>query len=123
MKEELEFYDVESRPWEPVEGSPGLLERIIAGRKGTSDHSRLLRFEPGTVTDQTMVHDYWEEVYILEGSLTDLRLNETFVAGMYACRPPGMRHGPWSTREGCVTLEVRYPSDLGKPLPVAGKEV
>jgi len=28
-------------------------------------------------------------VYIVEGSITDLRLNETH-PGMYACRPPGM---------------------------------
>jgi hypothetical protein len=27
---------------------------------------------------------------------------------MYACRPPGMKHGPYRTDEGCVTLEVRY---------------
>jgi hypothetical protein len=28
-----------------------------------------------------------------EGDLTDLRLGETFTAGMYACRPPGCRTG------------------------------
>ncbi len=28
--------------------------------------------------------------------------------GMYACRPPGMKHGPYRTETGCVTLEVRY---------------
>jgi len=27
---------------------------------------------------------------------------------MYACRPPGMKHGPYRTEEGCMTLEVRY---------------
>jgi hypothetical protein len=39
--------------------------------------------------------------YIVEGSITDLRLNETFTAGMYACRPPGMAHGPWRSEDGC----------------------
>ena len=47
-------------------------------------------------------------MYILEGDLTDLRLGETFTAGMYACRPPGMEHGPWTTEAGCLTFEVRY---------------
>lgn len=108
-KEELEFYDVTGRPWEAIEGSPGLSERIIAGRKGTPNHSRLLRFDPGITTRQVMIHDFWEEVYILEGSLTDLTLGKTFVAGMYACRPPGMPHGPWTTPDGCTTLEIRYP--------------
>lgn len=108
MKQELEFFDVSTIPWERIEGSPGLSERILAGEKGTPNHTRMLRFEPGTVTGETLTHDYWEEVWILEGSLRDLRLNETFGAGMYACRPPGMPHGPWETRDGCLTFEVRY---------------
>lgn len=108
MKQELEFYDASTVPWEPIEGSPGTSERILAGDKRNPDHSRLLRFEPGTVTDKTLVHDYWEEVWILEGSLHDLRLDQTFTAGMYACRPPGMEHGPWKSPDGCLTFEVRY---------------
>ncbi|MDQ7864644.1 hypothetical protein RCO48_36750 [Peribacillus frigoritolerans] len=47
------------------------------------------------------VHDFWEELYIIEGSLIDLRLNEEFTAGMVACRPPGMEHGPWKSPDGC----------------------
>jgi len=27
---------------------------------------------------------------------------------MYACRPPGMPHGPWRAPEGCITFEIRY---------------
>ena len=108
MKEELEFFDVSVLPWEPIEGSSGLSQRILAGQKDSPDHSRMLRFAPGTVTKETLAHDYWEEVWILEGSLHDIRLDQTFTAGMYACRPPGMPHGPWRAPEGCVTFEVRY---------------
>jgi ChrR Cupin-like domain len=108
MKEELEFHDPSSRPWEQVDGIPGLYERIIAGERGSPNHSRMLRFDPGCVTPETLTHDFWEEVWILSGSLRDLRLDQTFGAGMYACRPPGMPHGPWDTKEGCVTFEVRY---------------
>ena len=106
-KEELEFHDVSSVAWEPA-GAPGLWQRVLAGDKATGDHTRILRFDPGTVTSETLVHDFWEEVYVLEGSITDLRLNETFGAGMFACRPPGMPHGPWESSEGCLTFEVRY---------------
>jgi ChrR Cupin-like domain len=113
MKEEREFFSAEEVPWEHIEGPPGLSERILAGDKRTSDHSRMLKFEPGTVTDETLVHDFWEEVWILEGSLRDLRLGQTFTAGMYACRPPGMPHGPWDTEEGCITFEVRYSDPRG----------
>ena len=106
-KEELEFYDVSSVAWEPA-GAPGLWQRVLAGDKTTGDHTRILRFDPGTVTSETLRHDFWEEVYVLEGSITDLCLNETFGAGMFACRPPGMPHGPWESSEGCLTFEVRY---------------
>jgi len=36
-----------------------------------------------------------EEVYILEGSQWDG--DQFFKKGMYACRPPGMKHGPYRT--------------------------
>ena len=110
-KPELEFFNVGSIPWTPaVPGVPGLTEQILArdGAGGTA--TRLLRWEPGsdTSTAGTQVHTFWEEVYILEGSIRDLRLNKTFTKGMYACRPPGMPHGPWVSSDGCLTFEVRY---------------
>jgi hypothetical protein len=108
MKQELEFFDADSIPWQPIEGLPGQSQRILAGDPNSPNHSRMLRFEPGTVTTDTLTHEYWEEVWILEGSLHDLRLEQTFTAGMYACRPPGMPHGPWKSPDGCTTFEVRY---------------
>jgi len=70
--------------------------------------TRMLKVDPGGRSTETFVHDFWEEVYILEGALHDLTLDQTFPKGTYACRPPGMRHGPWVAPEGCLTFEVRY---------------
>jgi hypothetical protein len=111
-KPELEFTPADAVEWTPVAGNvSGLWERILAAsdREG-GVVTRILRFDPGTDTSAngTLTHDFWEEVYILEGDMTDLRLGETFTAGMYACRPPGMEHGPWTTEAGCLTFEVRY---------------
>ena len=64
--------------------------------------------DTGAETSETIVHDFWEEVWILEGELTDLGKKQTFTAGMYACRPPGMVHGPYRVPKRCVTLEMRY---------------
>ena len=91
---------------------PGLFERILANDAATGVASRMLRFDPGTDTSSAgpQVHEFWEEVYIVEGSLHDLRLDQTFTSGSYACRPPGMAHGPWVAANGCVTFEVRYPA-------------
>jgi hypothetical protein len=53
------------------------------------------------------VHDFCEEVYILDGAITGLRLDQAFTADMYVCRPPGMPHGPWHSPDGYPTFEVR----------------
>lgn len=110
-KPELEFFDVSSIGWTRCEGTAeGLTERILARQGDTGVATRMLRFEPGcdTSPNGVQVHEFWEEVYVLEGSLTDLSLGQTFTAGMYACRPPGMAHGPWTSSAGCLTFEVRY---------------
>ncbi len=112
-KLEREFFPVTDVDWTPAMGGgvPGLWERILASdENGVA--TRILRFDPGTNTSAAgaQVHPFWEEVYILDGFLHDLTLNERFDKGTYACRPPGMRHGPWIAPEGCLTFEVRYPS-------------
>ena len=110
-KPEFEFFPATDVNWTPVPGNTsGLYERILARDPKTGVATRILRFSPGadTSANGTLTHDFWEEVYILEGSIHDIPLGKTFCAGMYACRPPGMKHGPWKTEEGCTTFEVRY---------------
>ncbi|WP_326566171.1 cupin domain-containing protein [Amycolatopsis rhabdoformis] len=108
-KAEREFFPVSDVEFTVCKGDdPAITERILSSDGDVA--TRILRYAPGA--DSTamgvQVHDFWEEVYILEGSFTDLTLGETFSQGMYACRPPGMAHGPWRTDEGVLTFEVRY---------------
>jgi hypothetical protein len=113
-KLEREFFDVMRLGWTPVTpGVPGLSERILATDPGSGVATRMLRFDPETDTSPLGVvrHPFWEEVYIMSGDLHDLTLDEVFTEGMYACRPPGMAHGPWRSTTGCVTFEVRYAAD------------
>ena len=113
-KPEIEFTATDHIPWEPVAGSAtggaggqGVRQKILS-RDERVDLTRLLQFDPGVETRDTITHDFWEEVWILEGELIDLGKRQTFTAGMYACRPPGMVHGPYRTPKGCMTLEFRY---------------
>ncbi|GLY68135.1 cupin domain-containing protein [Amycolatopsis taiwanensis] len=111
-KPEMEFWDPFASgesAWEPIEGVPGLAEYVLSKDPQTGSVTRLLRFDPGCDSTPMGVqrHDFWEEVLIYQGALHDLTLNKTFRAGEYACRPPGMAHGPWTTPEGCITFEVR----------------
>jgi len=120
-KLEYEFFDPENSPthgWQEIDGDQTgqLRELILSGEPASGNYTRLLRFPPGSDTSSNGVlsHDVWEEVWITEGSIHDLRLGQTFTKGMYACRPPGMEHGPWTSPEGATTFEIRYHSNEGK---------
>ena len=107
-KPALEFFPIGSREWTAV--SPGVWERVLARDDDGVGLTRVVRWEPGLDTSPQgpAVHDYVEEVLILSGSIRDVTLAATFAAGDYACRPPGMVHGPWVSAAGCQMLEVRY---------------
>lgn len=108
-KPELEFFDSDIIPWTPVEGAgPGVYEKILSKDPETGDYTRLIKSEPGVVKTKVLSHDHWEEVWVVEGSLVDMTLNRTFKAGFYACRPPGMKHGPFKTDTGSICFEFRY---------------
>jgi hypothetical protein len=113
-KQAWEFHTTEERPWRAL--GNGLHERALAGDSASGDFTRMLRLEPGADTSAsgTQVHDFWEEIYILEGEQYDIRLGERQVAGSYACRPPGMPHGPWKSDTGCLLFEVRYNRSNGR---------
>jgi hypothetical protein len=109
-KPELEFHQP-SGPWLAAAGIvPGIWNLVLAEDAAAGACTGLQRYDPGVDTSPlgVRVHDYWEEVYILAGDLTDLSLGATFTTGMYACRPPGMPHGPWRTTHGVLMLEIRY---------------
>lgn len=108
-KPELEFFDVNKIEWKPMPGyPPGVYQRLLTRDEETGNFTHMLRFDPGVQTKETLVHDFWEEVYIIKGGFIDLRDNKVYTEGMYACRPPGMRHGPYRTPIGCITIEIRY---------------
>ncbi|SKC70567.1 cupin domain-containing protein [Maledivibacter halophilus] len=107
-KPELEFFDVDLKvPWKQVEDAQeGIMEKIVSRDPETGSYTRILKFPP-METDQVLVHDFWEEVYIIDGSLYDKNKKETYLKGYYACRPPGMVHGPYKIPNGCMTMEIR----------------
>jgi hypothetical protein len=107
VKPALEFFPAASVAWAAV--SPGVWERVLARDEDGVGLTRILRWDPAldTSSQGPAVHDYVEEVLILSGAMHDLTLDLTFSPGDYACRPPGMVHGPWVSEEGCEMLEVR----------------
>ena len=95
----------------------GFAEKILAGsldetgRNGT--RTRLLRMDPGVFSTEPFIHEYWEEVYLLSGDLivgndAQGRGGQKFTGPTYACRPPGVHHGPFMSEGGCLLLEIHY---------------
>jgi hypothetical protein len=116
-KEHKEFHalDMASGWHVPMGYPPGIEQKILAGALDegarTGNRTRLLRFKPGARTAKPFVHDYWEEVYIIAGDLIadgGGGKEETFLANTYACRPPGIYHGPFRSETGCLLLETHY---------------
>jgi ChrR Cupin-like domain len=118
-KPHLEFHPVDmTGGWQTPPGYPaGIEQKILAGgldeAQGHGTRTRLLRFAPGVFTTAPFVHDYWEEVYLIEGDLTvgndaEGKGGESFDPGTYACRPPGAIHGPFKSDGGCLLLEIHY---------------
>jgi hypothetical protein len=118
-KEHKEFEAVNlEEGWHTPPGYPeGIEQKILAGaldetRKAGS-RTRLLRFKPGIFTTKPFLHEYWEEVYLVSGDLIvgndeHGRHGEKFAPHTYACRPPGVPHGPFKSETGCLLLEIHY---------------
>ena len=59
------------------------------------------------------MHDHWEEVYVVQGDLVvgndkQGKGGQQCFAPTYACRPPGVHHGPFTSRGGCILHEIHY---------------
>jgi hypothetical protein len=118
-KEHLEFHQIDLQTgWRTPPGYPSeIQQKILAGALNevakTGTRTRLLRFGAGARTTQPFVHDYWEEVYLLSGDLvvgdeTSGLTLQNDSANTYACRPPGVYHGPFRSGKGCMLLEFHY---------------
>jgi hypothetical protein len=118
-KPHLEFLRVDmTEGWASPPGYPsGIKQKILASdideTRKMGSRTRLLRFDPGVYTTAPFVHDHWEEVYLMSGDLivgNDAagKGGEAFEAPTYACRPPGVHHGPFKSERGCLLFEIHY---------------
>jgi len=118
-KQHKEFHLLDmTEGWVTLAGYPsGIQQKILSGaldeqaRRGS--RTRFLRFQPGVFTTKPFVHEYWEEVYLVSGDLIvgndEYGRNGTsFQPNTYACRPPGVHHGPFKSETGCLLLEIHY---------------
>ncbi len=95
-KPEFEICDADLfGAWRPVEGGyNGTMEKVLAYDPETGNYTRLLKFPPMTEMPETLTHDFCEEIYVVDGYLTDTAKKITMGRGYYGSRPA--RHDPRS---------------------------
>ena len=97
LKEAISFSKLNiNEGWELAPGAgPGIEMKMLSGNldeeKKVGVRTRLIRFLPGAFNTEVFVHDYWEEVYMISGSITlgnDQPGNKkiTTQSPAYACR-------------------------------------
>src|SRR5947207_15768589 len=72
-KPELEFFPVDDLPWVPVPGAPpGHYQKILTEDRDKMFVTRMLKVDPGGRGIETLIHNFWEEVYIIAGRQWDV---------------------------------------------------
>ncbi|KAF1844938.1 uncharacterized protein K460DRAFT_365874 [Cucurbitaria berberidis CBS 394.84] len=111
-----------ARKWEPLE--PGISQMTLNKDPSTGRATYLQKWQPNTENQiQNFVHDYIEEIFIVEGDFRDLKgrqngsgiiqegkEGDVWTKGSYAYRKPGMEHGPFRSEGGCLMFIVCIPS-------------
>ena len=100
--------------WEQRDLPPGMKMKMLADNfdevNKMGARTRLVRLDPGVMASGTIIHDFWEESYLLSGDMINGKSESKspVLAPVYSCRPPGTPHGPFGSRDGCVVLEIQY---------------
>ena len=118
-KPHLEFFKIDlDKGWEVPPGYPSSFTQQVLTSDLDEVHkigsrTRILRLAPGAFSTVPFVHDHWEEVYVISGDLIvgnddQGRGGESFASPTYCCRPPGVHHGPFASKQGCMLYEIHY---------------
>ena len=104
------IYDYEWKEVGAERGGPvkGIKEKLLSVDVETGAYTRIVIFAPGFRFKKALQHPFWEELYLLEGHMTDYGTNTVYTKGFYALRPAGIVHGPFGTDLGCMLLETTW---------------
>lgn len=114
--DQFEFHPYETHPlsknprsWKEIE--PSIFELTLNEDKENGRRTLLQKWLPQTSNvQQDFVHDYIEEIFIVEGDLADTKRGGKWGKGAYAYRKPGMSHGPFRSEEGCLMFITCSPA-------------
>jgi hypothetical protein len=118
-KPHREFFAIDpNAEWTPIHSTTGRVEeRVLADSidhaSRTGSRTRLARWSAGALADKAVIHDFCEEVLVIEGDFVvgcdaSGAGGDVFRPLTFACRPPGVWHGPFASRGGCMLFEIQY---------------
>lgn len=118
-RDHREFFPVDMEgAWDKIPGYPDGFARLTLAdsldpTKARGRTTRIIRIEAGTVLPRAVVHETCEEVFLYQGDLVvgcdeNGEGGEVFHAPTYAIRPEQVLHGPFSSRTGCLMIELHY---------------
>lgn len=114
QKRHIELCNVDSIDWSTCnEFTTNIKQKVLCTdfdqKNKTGSRSRLLKFEPRSKSGKLVAHDYWQEMILLSGELI---IDKKAYSNMYfMCRPPGIYHGPYESKKGCLMYELCYYKD------------
>lgn len=118
MKPQSDLQSNDGIPWTEMPANTtlatgeGVVEKLLSLDPNNRDnHTRLVRLPKGFRSKGSQTHPFWEEVYIVKGTLIDEGNKITATEGSYCCRQPGMPHGPFYCPEEVIAFEVHYVPD------------
>ena len=118
MKPQSDLQSNDGIPWTEMPANTtlatgeGVVEKLLSLDPNNRDnHTRLVRLPKGFRSKESQTHPFWEEVYIVKGTLIDEGNKVTAAEGSYCCRHPGMPHGPFYCPEEVIAFEVHYVPD------------
>ena len=96
--------------WEDLEigGTIPVKRKTLAEDPETGAYTRIIYFPPESKMPEGKTHDFWEEIYILDGYMVDYSTDKVYPKGSYALRQAGILHGPFGSKLGCTILETTW---------------
>lgn len=104
--------------WTRLAADSGAIDELVLAdnldtASRTGSRTRLARWMPGTRIGKPVIHDFHEEVLVVEGDFivgcdAQGHGGSRFGPYTFACRPPQVWHGPFATQNGCLLFEIQY---------------
>lgn len=106
------YYDVLATSsgfkWRHPDGEPEGVQEALLNTHKDGSYTHVLKVEAGTIFPERVSHEFFEEVYYIQGEMVNTKTHKKIRGGAYVLHRPGEYHGPFKCLKTCLILEFRY---------------